>query len=151
MTANAYKWKIRSAIPADINFIYSTFLKAFKHDSDVGKSVEGSVFFDEYQLVADKILDTADVFVACDPNNDFVIYGYLICEPSILHFAFVKEGFRRLGIAKSLYLAAEHRSGEFESFTHKTHNATRVISKLKLKFNPFKLYQSKKGEQHANK
>lgn len=149
MIACVEKWKIRSAEPNDINFIYSTFLKALKADSSLGKSVRNSVFFDEYQSIADSILEHAIILVACNHEDNNTIFGYLVYDPTVMHFAFTKAGFQRLGIAKSLCLAAEHKSGKFKYYTHKTHNALPILKKHEdLIFNPFILYQSTKGEAH---
>lgn len=136
------QWSIRNANQDDISFIYSTWLQSFHYDS-WAKQVQKSVFFDNYKRVIDKILLNADVDVACVNDQPNVILGYIVTEPGILHYCFVKEAFRSFGIAKDLF------AGRFENqalVTHKTRTATPIFRKHdKLVFNPFLLYH-KQGE-----
>lgn len=141
----ARPWTIRIAQASDVNFIYSTFLKSLKHDSILGRSVSGAIFFEEYQKIADHILGDSKTIVACDPSDPLIMYGYLIYSPGIIHFAFTKQAFWRRGIATSLYESADRDAGPFHFMTHKTRMATEALwPKLKLTFNPFKLYQQTK-------
>ena len=129
---------IREALPDDIPFIYSTFLKSYKLDSQIGKNVRDGIFFNYYKIVVDDILYHSKVLVACDKNNPLIIYSYLIFENECIHYAFTKEAFRRLGILKALYSKATTISPEFQWITHKTSYSTKL--NLKMSYNPFMLY-----------
>lgn len=136
-------FSIRLVQSSDIAFIYSTWLNATKYDSDIGKNIRKSVFFEHYRLVIDHILskETTNVLVACKPDEPSVIFGYLVSEPETIHFCFVKESFRNLGIARSLYESAFSDSGEGAvSTTHETQFAEEIIRKH-FDYNPFLLYQ----------
>ncbi len=142
----ALEFKIRSAVGDDIPFIYSTLLRSYRYDSDLGKSTSKSVFFENYQLVLDKILANPDtqILVACNPAEQNVILGYLIHEPTTLHYVFVKEAFRQLGVATALYTFAFDELDSV-SVTHVTRSVEPLMrSKSRLVFNPFKLYQKEK-------
>ena len=96
---------IREGHGMDIPFIYSTWLRSFKTDSAIGKTTRNYVFFNEYKLVLDRILENndTDLFVAIGHNSPYPILGYLVVEGDIIHYSFVKENFRRYGIFSQLY------------------------------------------------
>lgn len=138
---------IRDAHPADIAFIYSTWLRSYRNDSLIGLSVKKSIFFETYRLVLDQILakNTTKVLVACLPEDDSVILGYLVADPTekVLHYIFVKDAFRRFHIAQTLYDKVFSEMGEgVVSITHSTHHVKNFIEKFT--YNPFLLYQTPK-------
>lgn len=98
-------WVIRPANESDINFIYSTWIKSFRTGSGLGLASGKYVYFTLYQFMIDQILHRkeCEATVAADPSDPLVIYGYIVHEPGVLHYAFTKEAFRRLGVAKALY------------------------------------------------
>ena len=69
-------------------------------DSKLGKSVPTTLFFAEFAKTIDYLLEQAEVLIACDKEEPDVIFGYLIYEPGIVHYAFTKLAFRRLHIAQ---------------------------------------------------
>jgi hypothetical protein len=140
---------IRPAQSSDINFIYKTFLTSYRYNSAIGKTCTNTVFFAEYQKVLDSILSKADakVLVACHRDEPEVIFGYLIYEPGTLHYAFVKEAFQKLGIAKSLFLNAFGDQGLTDQLqvTHKTFCVHDLLERHpNLTYNPFLLFQTNK-------
>jgi hypothetical protein len=118
---------IRDANPDDINFIYSTWLESYRYDSYFGKSHRNTIFFNDYRKVIDRLLEISKTIVACDPSETSVIYGYLTFEPSVLHYAFTKGPFKRLGVFTTLFNAA-FPSGPVE-YTHRTYDALPIIIK----------------------
>lgn len=134
--------KIRPAKGSDIAFIYSTWLNSYRNDSSIGLSVRKSVFFDNYQLILDQLMDSSETIIACQPDEENVVYGFMTFDPKTIHYAFVKEAFRRLGIAKSLFQYAFTENLDRISITHKTKYAQFLCTKFN--YNPFQLYL--KGE-----
>lgn len=145
-------WLIRPAIPSDIPFIYSTWLKSFKYDSALGKSMRKSVFFESYREVIDNILDQSSVAVACMQDDPNVIIGYIVYasyysfDHVILHYLFVKESFRKFGVAKSLTNVLDiqkpikftHLTNQFKTLAYSSHLFASFI------YNPFLLYKDGK-------
>jgi hypothetical protein len=135
--------QIRHVQPQDISFIYSTWLKSFKHDSMLGKSLRTGVFFENYREVIDHILSESTVLIACLPEDSNVIIGYLVFQPNIIHYAFIKESFRRLSVCRQLITNAKLDINHCE-FTHLTLKITNFIQAYAgLTYNPVLLY--KKG------
>lgn len=105
MTENAPKWSLRAGCPEDICFIYSTWLKSYRTGSGLGLASGKHAYFLTYNLIIDQILGRSDtaVWVAVKFDEPNVIWGYAVSEPGVLHYVFVKEAFRKFGIARSLY------------------------------------------------
>lgn len=134
------EWSIRISDENDLPFIYSTWMKSYRYDSLIGKGCRSSIFYKEYTRVIDHILiqDNTIVYVACHNDSSRVIFGYLVSQPDILHYAFTKEDFFRNGIAKSLY----EKAGSPKFYTQKTFSVLPLLRKhSNLIFNPFILYQ----------
>lgn len=133
-------WITRKPTGADISFIYSTWLRSYHYDSFT-KSTAKSIYFENYKLVLDHILKTAQVYVACSKEDPNVIFGYVVYEPETIHYVFVKEAFRRFGLAKALIKEALGGAEKAEA-THRTGMVIPILRRYdKLVFNPFKLYQ----------
>ncbi len=138
----AAAYKIRQATGKDLSFIFDTFLNSYRYDSPMGKSCRNSVFFNEYKLVIDRILSESETLVAHDPGDENLIFSYLIFHPPyILHYAFCKDAFRKLGITKALFVEA-FGSADFKvDVTHRTATAADIFrDKPNLTHNPFHLY-----------
>lgn len=140
-------WTIREPNKKDIAFIYATWLNSLYYDSWF-KGIQKSVYFDNYKKVIDHILSYAKVSISCLKEDPNTILGYLVSEdPDVIHYLFVKEAFRRFGIAKSLF---DHNfiSPERMLITHRTRQANQILNtKSQFTYNPFLLY---KGEILGN-
>lgn len=106
MTQLGNDLKIRPAVGTDLNFIFDTFKESLRSDSSLGRSCKASVFKKEFAQVIDYILETSKVLIACYASNENTILGYLIFEPGIIHYAFTKRAFRKMGIQSALIESA---------------------------------------------
>jgi hypothetical protein len=94
---------IRPGKIEDLPFIYSTWLRAYKYSSDFARSISSEVYYKFHHLLIERIITrSAQVLVACESENLDVVFGYLIAEGPVIHFAYVKKPFRDLGIGTSL-------------------------------------------------
>lgn len=133
------KWILREPKKTDIPFIYQTWLNSFRYDS-WSKATAKSVFFDHYKLVIDEILSNSKTLIACLPEDEDIILGYLVYESQIIHYIFVKNDFRKYGIAANLV----NHSMDLEqpiTITHRTKTALPILNNKNWIFNPFKLYK----------
>lgn len=141
-------WAIRDPKEADISFIYATWLNSYYSDSHYAyynndqarNCVRKTIYFESYRQIIDHILLDAKVKVACKQDDEDVIFGYLVHEPKLIHYCFVKDAFRGLGVAKSLLESADN-AFEFEC-THLTKRLQPYLRRNKhITFNPYKLYK----------
>lgn len=131
-------FKVRYAQEGDMNFIYSTWLKGLYFSCEYFKKIPSQVFFVDYQRIIDSILENPDVFlhVACLPDDQDVILGYSITTQNIIHWIFVKESWRKLGICKALVP---------ESLKRCTH-VSNIGRTLMYKYGVSSIYEDKKKE-----
>lgn len=59
------------------------------------------------------------VVVAVAPGDERRVMGYYVAEPGVLHWLYVKQAFRRMGIGRSL-LAHADAQFELKEYTHRT-------------------------------
>lgn len=121
---------IREAIASDIPFIYATWLESYRYDSHFGKSHRNGVFFPAYRLVVDELLEKSKTIIACNQNSPENLFSYLVYEqPSIVHYAFTKGPFMRLGLFTALMKHAfgNDYKNKVLSYTHKTYLSIPVI------------------------
>jgi hypothetical protein len=82
--------------------------------------------------------------IAALPDNVDVILGYLVYQPGILHYVFVKEGFRKLGIAKDLVIQSDLKDDC--KCTHKTEWVYKILRKYPdITYDPFILFKKEEN------
>lgn len=119
----------REYIADDYNFILATWLRGLYYGNDWFNKIPKTTFMENYHKVIDHIIKKPNtkIAVSClleDPN---VILGYSVYEPKILHWVFVKQPWRGIGIAKDLI------PHDITTVTH----LTRSHIKTEYQFNPF--------------
>ena len=141
----------RMAEKGDLSFIYDTWLQSSRYDGNIGRSCRNSVFFEGQKLVIDRLLMQSKTVIACADKNRELIYGYAVgeteTEEQMLHYVYVKEAYRRFGIASKLCknLFSDKKN---LYYTHKTRNAEPFFNKMGWDYNPFPLF--KKGIINEN-
>lgn len=149
---------IRPAEAEDLNFIYDSFLKSMKYDSNLGKNCRDRIFFKEFPKVIDSILSRSTTLMAIGNDAPYPILAYLIYEGRTAHYAFTKELMRKEGICATLLT---HAFGDKRDFfiSHKTNTLKPLLLRESFKevtFNPFINYErgikpdSDIEEEHKN-
>lgn len=101
---------LRIGQPDDLNFVYSTWLKGLYYGDSWFSDIPKDIFMKKYHAVLDGILkrNNTTLIVACLKDDPDTILGYSVAswhptDPGyVLHWAFVKSPWRRIGIGKSL-------------------------------------------------
>ncbi len=140
------EWLIRDGKDADEAFIYSSWSNSYRYGSAMGKSCKNKIFYPNFAKVINSILSkpNTQVIVAVNKEDPLVIFGYVITQPGIIHYVFVKEAFRSFGIGRALYDAC----GEIDFYTFKTFSLTPILreyGKELINYNPFLIFQQKEG------
>lgn len=137
---------IREAKPQDVRFILSTWLNHFKNHSYFAKRITNGVYYPWHEKIAKRILGKpqTNILMATLPGDPEVLLAFLVYErseidPPIIHFAFVKETWRKMGIAKELIMHSKINLHE-SIFTHWTYDADQLVKKFHgMIYNPYKL------------
>jgi len=100
--------QFRPAAPADEAFIFSTWLKSYKHSSRFAQPITPKIFFARHHKIVERILamPQTQVIVCASKEDQNTILGYLAFTAGprpIVHFCYVKVPFRKMGIAKGLF------------------------------------------------
>lgn len=129
---------IRPIEQEDVNFILATFLRGLYYGNSWFQEIDKQTFMETYHTVIKAILKkpTVQTLIASLKEDPSTILGYSILEPekNAIHWIFVKDAFRKLGIAKRL-IPKDH---PWDTATH----LTKIGKSLKpkdMKFNPFAL------------
>lgn len=134
----------RYAPETDEAFIYSSWLNTYKHDSYFAKRIKPYVFFKGHRQILNHILfkPIVKALIAHPKDEPDTITGYLIYErheKPVVHFVFVKKEFQKLGIARTLFDAAEIDPQDF-TFTHWTMPVNDLIQKYpNIIYDPYSL------------
>jgi len=97
--------RIRPASEADVDFIFNSWLKCGRQSQSV-KSIQNEIYYYHQHKVIEGLLKTCTVLIACSAEDTLQIYGYLVCGKveniDVIHFIYVKQAYRKLGIANLL-------------------------------------------------
>jgi len=106
-TPGGFKVALRPARPEDESIIFHAWLLAHRESGDWPKRLSSRRYFAEHKVTIMKILARAQTVVACNADREWQVFGFIVFEkPRILHWVFVKQIYRREGIAKQLALEA---------------------------------------------
>lgn len=119
----------------DTSLIYSAWLKSYR-GLPYGRTMTTSIFFDGHKKVVEGILDVSEVLLAVNPEDHAEVYGFICYNNDMLHYAYTKYKYRKLGIATSLM----NKVGGIAQFTLTSHlprNWSEIFTKYGLAYNPY--------------
>lgn len=134
-------FNIRPATPNDANFIISSWLKRYR-DAISPRLVTDKIYYSAQHQIIAAILQkpTTEVFIACNAADEGQICGYVVGERlpdlSMIHWVYVKNSFRKWGIATELLA----KFPEATQYTHRTHLVKFLDKNGKLRYNPVPLW-----------
>lgn len=94
---------ITPAGESDLGLIYGNWLDSF-YDAHAAGPLPGDVYRASYRETIDRILARAGVraLIARSPRDADALYGFVVAAPGILYYLYVKQPYRRRGIADAL-------------------------------------------------
>lgn len=140
---------IRKATPDDLNFIYSTWLRYFRNNSDSTRLIPKVTYFKYQQSITEKILTKPyiQIEIAYLKDDSNIIVGYLVWEKgfydTLLHWCYVKMHFRGMGIATKLI---EHSGVDLNEsiFTHSVWDMGWMLERFPgMQYNPYLISEEK--------
>lgn len=127
---------LRDGTPDDVAFIFSSWIKSYAA-SDVARSMDRRVYDAEQHDAIEAALARSRVIIACLASAPESIFGYAVVENDhTLHYVYVKQTYRRLGVARALLGAL------LDGPTTYTHRSARDITVPKgWVFNPYRFHR----------
>lgn len=129
-------YTVRDGVPEDKNFVLATFLRGLYYGDTWFTKIPKDIFMDNYKQLAEALLTTGLLQVACLKEDSSIILGYslLSSDYSVIHWVYVKKTWRAIGIGKAL--TPQHPS----SVSHLSELGELLLKKYpNTVFNPFKL------------
>lgn len=143
---------VRQAIAEDCPFIFNSWLKSYK-ESHFARSMTNTVFYAEHHKVISRLLNSCEVYVACSRDDDDSLYGWAVGEyvsgHLVIHFIYVKQVFRNMGIGKLLLSQFNFNPESAALYTHNTRMGEKMAHRYKFVYHPYIAltpdYRSKEG------
>ncbi len=135
---------VRDAVQEDLPLIYNSWLKQYR-ESSFTVGITNSVYYSQHRRLIDGLITSAQLKVACDPQDPTKIYSWAcgeLYEVPVIHFVYTKKQHRGQGIAKMLLEEIGCVEGEHIISTHYINTEkTRELNKLnKIIYNPYLIY-----------
>lgn len=113
----------------DLSFILSSWCRSYS-ESPNAAWVPRRVFMRVYHDYIERLLSLGqlDVQLAVDPDNDEQIYGWSALSSGVVHYVYVKQLYRTLGVANELI--AGHCPGSLIRHSHWTRACSYVVDRL---------------------
>jgi GNAT superfamily N-acetyltransferase len=138
----------RDANDTDTGFLFNSWLRSYRSNSEWVRAIPAQIYFHNHKRVVAQLLKDAGVLIAANPDDPDQIFGYAVWQPTIgrvavLHWVYVKEPYRRLGIGTKLVATvrrlADHNDALPLVGTHHTRGWAALAVKWRLVFNPYVL------------
>lgn len=126
---------IRPREDGDEAFLYRTWLEGHRVGSPAfGVRLRKTAYFTLHHPKCERLLGRSTVWIACPSDAPQVIAGYIVAEPAVpcIHWLFVREGFKRLGLAR-LLIAATGLPSDLEGVEF-SHDSADYYRHLRLRF-----------------
>lgn len=122
-------------IPEDAGFVFSSWLKSYYGNSPHNTWIPKKIYQKEQAIIITKLLNRSDLSIAAMSEDERIIIGYLVYEKGIIHYVYIKEPFRGLGIGKKLI----QENGFFDKtkVTHLTHKGRKIQLKAGFIYSPY--------------
>lgn len=96
---------------ADMPFVMTTWMRGARQGR-LAIGVPHRLFVPGQRAVAERLLARHGAVIACDPDDDDVLWGWACAGGGALHWIFVKWSLRHAGIGRGLLHAAGMGGGE---------------------------------------
>lgn len=144
---------IREWTDSDKQFILTTWLKGFYFGNRLPRDIDEAdtsnrhwmqywmedLELDNYKLHYRKVIDhilskpNIKITVSCLLEDPGTILGYSVTEDKILHWVFVRQDWRKIGLSKDMMPSG------INTVTHLTKSGLKLKRKLNLMFDPWKI------------
>lgn len=137
--------RLRPATEADVPFIFNSWLKCYRHSNNT-RGCENPVYFAQHHILLEGLCKRARIMIACNENDIAQIYGYVCSETVedvlVIHFLYVKEMYRKFGVAAILAADAGFKREAPVFYTHRTFSSETLEKKFAMVYNPYLAYSA---------
>lgn len=132
----------RDVAEGDVPFIFSSWLQSYR-DSEEVRNIGNDAYFGGHHKVIAELAQRpeAKCFVACASDFPAQIFGWAYGESgaeTVLHYVYVKQQYRRMGIARGLLQKIHQQRDGGILCTHRTHIFDLMKKKYSLRLDPYR-------------
>lgn len=129
---------LRTGKNEDLPFIYSTWLRNLYYSNEMFNKIEKRTYYAAYSKIMENIIALPQIVVTicCLDDAPDVIVGYIITRGPVLHYAYVKNAWRRASVFNKLVSSLEE---PIKSVSHITKAGDAIRIKRGWDYNPFAL------------
>ncbi len=106
------------------------------------QAISNTVYFQFEHKAIEKLLQKSQVLIACDPADANQLYGYIVFQiidgVLVVHYAYIKHSFRKMGLLRLLTSSLNLANGGF--FTYNTLAGSKLAAAKKFVYNPYLAY-----------
>jgi hypothetical protein len=125
----------------DISFVFNSWMTSYRGSKNL-MSVAQPFYFNGQHKLIERLLMHSKSLLLVDKDNPSSIYSYIVYEIIdgifVMHYAYTKQTFRKLGLFRRLLTAAGFQNTGL--YTHESKVARYVGDKLNLFYNPYLLF-----------
>ena len=131
-------YKIRPVEHDDVPFIINSWLRSYWKATAHNQGIAKNAYYTYHHKLVEKAVKDELIFVAVNTHDSEQIFGWCCFkdqyEMHILHYIYVKQPFRRFGIAQALL----NSIGSLDIITHKTEMGDLLSETF---YNPYIFYE----------
>lgn len=135
--------RLRPATEVDVPFVFNSWLRCYRHSQNT-RGCDNPVYFAQHHKVLEGLCKQAEIIIACNAEDISQIYGYVAHESvedvPVIHFIYVKEIYRKFGVAKILLEALSVNKETPLFYTHRTFISEALEKRYKMVYNPYLSY-----------
>lgn len=126
---------LRPATAGDEPVVMSAWLRGHRDFGDWPRLLHPDRYFAQHKVAVAKLLARGRTEVACNPARPSQVFGFICHEGRTLHWLYVKDTWRTLGIARALWV----RASSPDVASHWTSTGRRWLHVSDVRYDPFAL------------
>lgn len=134
----------RQAGEQDVSFLFNSWMTSFRQAPSLQRVAQPFYFNGQHKLI-ERILAQSQVLLVVDKDTPHNIYSYIVYEKVegvlVLHYAYTKQTFRKLGLFKKLLAEAGHTREVAGLYTHESKISKYVGDHVNMYYNPYLLFE----------
>lgn len=111
---------IRPMERSDLPLVTNNWLESARKCYHV-KGIPNDTYYPHTHRIIQVLLSRGGVFVMCDPEDPYTVYGWICAEVInnhlLIHYVYVKRRFRKYGVGKALMRAVVEAEPDVHSIT----------------------------------
>lgn len=142
-------FKFRAAVDSDKPFLLNSWLRSYWESSPFTRGITRQTFFRDHHSLASATLANAVTLVAVPAEGEDLICGWVCADALaggglLVHYVYVKESFRRFGLARSLIgeFKVELEPPTFKMCSHMTPRVEARLVAENIEYSPYLLFAS---------